>query len=243
MPAYKSFSELMTLAQRQMRGKLATLIGAMFLQELIILFADSIGIILFPGTDLLSYIFTFIISFIIQLFAGILQVGSCLLFLHTACGMPCQISDLFYGFKHSPDKAIKVQFIFALLHTICILPSTIILWTSTNAMDYNTLFTTSLATLIGTIVYMLITLPIFPMFYLLLDFPNLTVMELFKKSLDIMKGNCIRYLLLQLCFLPLMFLSVFTCGIALVWVIPYMNVTCTNFYLDIMACRNRQMGE
>lgn len=243
MPAYKSFTELMTLARRQMNGKLATLIGAMLLQELIILSANSVGILLFPETDLISNIFYFIISFIIQLFAGILQVGATLLYLHTACGMPCQISDLFYAFKHSPDKAIKVQFVFALLNAICMLPSNIILWTSTNAMDYNTLLTTSIATLIGTLVYLVVTLPIFPMFYLLLDFPNLTVMELFRKSFEIMKGNCIRYLLLQLCFLPLMFLSVFTCGLALVWVIPYMNVTCTNFYLDIMACRNRQMQE
>lgn len=243
MPLYKSFTELMTLARRQMNGKLATLIGALLLQELIILFANSIGILLFPETDLVSNIFYFIISFIIQLFAGILQVGSCLLFLHTACGMPCQISDLFYAFKHSPDKAIKVQFIFALLNTICMLPSNIILWLAPDGLDYNTLLTTSIATLIGTIVYMLITLPIFPMFYLLLDFPNLTVMELFKKSLEIMKGNCIRYLLLQFCFLPLMFLSVFLCCLPLVWIIPYMNVTCTNFYLDIMAHRNRKMQE
>lgn len=243
MPVYKSFTELMTLARRQMSGKLAVLIGAMLLQELILLFANSIGILLFPETDLISNIFYFLISFIIQLFGGILQVGSCLLLLHTACGMPCQISDLFYGFKHSPDKAIKIQFVFALLNAICMLPSNIILWTAPDTLDYNTLLTTSIATLIGTVIYMIITLAIFPMFYLMLDFPNLTVKELFKKSFSIMKGNCIRYLLLQLCFLPLLLLSVFTCGLALLWVIPYLNVTCTNFYLDIMACRNRQMQQ
>lgn len=243
MPVYKSFTELMALARRQMSGKLATLIGAMLLQELIILSANSVGILLFPETDLISNILYFVISFIIQLFAGILQVGATLLYLHTACGMPCRISDLFYAFRHSPDKAIKVQFIFALLNAICMLPSNIILWTATDTMNYNILLATSIATLIGTLIYLLITLPIFPMFYLLLDFPQLTVRALFQKSLKIMKGNCIRYLLLQLCFLPLMFLSIFTCGIALIWVIPFMNVTCTNFYLDIMAYRNKTFCE
>lgn len=241
MPIYKSYTELMTLARRQMNGKASLLIGAMLLQELIILLANSLGILLFPETDLISNILYFIITFIIQLFSGILQVGSCFLFLHTACKMPCQISDLFYAFKHSPDKAIKVQFVFALLNAICMLPANIVTWMAPDGLDYNTLLKTSIAILIGTIIYMLITLPLFPMFYLLLDFPNLTVIELFKKSFAIMKGNCIRYLLLQFCFLPLMLLSVFTCCIALIWVIPYMNVTCTNFYLDIMACRNRQM--
>lgn len=243
MPVYKSFTELMALARRQMSGKLATLIGAMLLQELILLIANSIGILLFPETDLISNILYFIITFIIQLFGGILQVGSCLLFLHTACGMPCQISDLFYGFKHSPDKAIKIQFVFALINAICMLPSNIVLWNAPEALDYNTLLMTSVTTLIGTIIYILVTLALFPMFYLMLDYPNLSAMELFKKSFTIMKGNCIRYLLLQLCFLPLMLLSLFTCGLGLLWVIPYMNVTCTNFYLDIMACRNRQMQQ
>lgn len=241
MPAYKSFTELKNLARRQMNGKLAVIIGAMLLQEFIVLFATSIAIALFPGTDMVSNILYFIITFIIQLFAGILQVGYCLLLLHAACGMPCQISDLFYGFKHSPDKAIKIEFVFALINAICMIPSDIIVWSAPDTLDYNTMLLTSLMTLLGSIVYMLITLAIFPMFYLMLDFPNLTVTELFKKSFAIMKGNCIRYLLLQLSFLPLAFLSMFTCGLALLWVIPYMNVTCTNFYLDIMACRNRQM--
>ena len=243
MPIYKSFTELMTLARRQMSGKITILICAMLLQEFIILSASSIGILLFPESDLISNILYFIITFIIQLFAGILQAGSCLLFLHTACGMPCQISDLFYAFKHNPDKAIRIQFFFAFINAICMLPANIVTWIAGGSIDYNTLLTTSIATLIGLFVYMVITLPLFPMFYLLLDFPNLTVTDLFKKSFSIMKGNCIRYLLLQFCFLPLMLLSVFTCCIALIWVIPYMNITCTNFYLDIMACRNRQMKQ
>lgn len=243
MPVYKSFAELKALARYQMNGKLSVLIGALLLQELIVLFATSIGVMLFPGTDMVSNILYYVVTFIIQLFAGILEVGASLIFLHVACNMPCQISDLFYGFKHSPDKAIKIEFVFALINTICMIPSDIAMWTATDVYNYQTLMMTSLTTLLGTIVYLVATLVIFPMFFLMLDFPNLTVMELFKKSFEIMKGNCIRYLLLQLSFLPIMFLSVFTCGIAMLWVIPYMNVTCTNFYLDIMACRNRQMQQ
>ena len=240
---YKSFAELKSLARYQMNGNLSVLIGALLLQELIILGASSIGMILFPGTDMISNILYYLVAFIIQLFAGVLKMGACLLYLHVACNIPCQIADLFYGFKHNPETAIKIQFAFTLINEICMIPYYIVAWTSENLFDYNTLLSLCMASLLGAIVYMLITLAIFPMFYLMLDFPNLTVMELFKKSFQIMKGNCIRYLLLQLSFLPIMFLSIFTCGIALLWVMPYMNVTCTNFYLDIMACRNRQMQQ
>ena len=184
---YKSFAELKSLARYQMNGKLPILIGTLLLQELIILLATSLGIMLFPGTDMISNILYYIVTFIIQLFTGVLQVGSCLLFLHASCNMPCQISDLFYGFKHNPDKAIKIEFVFALINSICMIPSDIVMWTAPNTMDYNTLMLTSLTTLLGTIVYMLVTLAIFPMFYLMLDFPNLAVGKLFKKSFEIIK--------------------------------------------------------
>lgn len=243
MPAYKSFAELKSLARYQMNGKLSILAGALLLEYFIIFFSSSIGMVLFPGTDVISNILYYIVIFIIQLFTGILKLGACLLYLHVACNMPCQFSDLFYGFKHSPDKAIKIQFVFAVINEICMIPYSIAAWTSENLMDYDTLLLLCVTSLLGTIAYMLVTLAIFPMLYLMLDFPNLTVMELFKKSFQIMKGNCIRYLLLQLSFVPIMFLSIFTCGIAMLWAIPYMNVTCTNFYLDIMACRNRQMQQ
>ena len=146
----KSYIELMALARIQMNGKASLLIGAMLMQAFIILFANSIGILLFPETDLISNILCFIITFIIQLFAGILQVGSCFLFLHAACNMPCQISDLFYAFKHSPDKAIKIQFAFALLDAICMIPANIVIFTTSNSLNYDTLLKTSIATLLGT---------------------------------------------------------------------------------------------
>ena len=243
MPTYKSFAELKSLARYQMNVKLSILAGALLLEYFIIFFSSSIGMVLFPGTDVISNILYYIVIFIIQLITGILKLGAGLLYLHVACNMPCQFSDLFYGFKHSPDKAIKIQFVFAVINEICMIPYSIAAWTSENLMDYDTLLLLCVTSLLGTIAYMLVTLAIFPMFYLMLDFPNLTVMELFKKSFQIMKGNCIRYLLLQLSFVPIMFLSIFTCGIAMLWAIPYMNVTCTNFYLDIMACRNRQMQQ
>jgi hypothetical protein len=47
---------------------------------------------------------------------------------------------------------------------------------------------------------------------------------------------------MYLSFVPLMLLSVFTLGIALVWVVPYMKMTAADFYLDLMSVRNRNMN-
>lgn len=96
-------------------------------------------------------------------------------------------------------------------------------------------------TLLCMMVYVVITLAFTPVFYMMLDFPNYTVKDILKKSIEVMKGNKMRYFLLDLSFIPWMFIGILTCGIGLLWIIPYMNMTSTNFYLDLMACRNKQI--
>ena len=48
-----------------------------------------------------------------------------------------------------------------------------------------------------------------------------------------MKGNIWRYLKLNLSFVPLIFLSAFTLYIALLWVLPYMEMSMATFYRDL----------
>jgi uncharacterized membrane protein len=92
------------------------------------------------------------------------------------------------------------------------------------------------------IISFVLTLPFFPAYYMLLDFPNQSVTEILKKCFDVMHGNKFRLFMMYFSFVPLMFLSVFTCGIALIWVLPYMKMTAANFYLDMMSVRNRNIN-
>ena len=48
-----------------------------------------------------------------------------------------------------------------------------------------------------------------------------------------MKGNFWRYVKLNLSFVPLLLLSVFTFYIALFWIIPYMEMSMATFYRDL----------
>lgn len=240
MREYKSFSKLKFLAREQMRGTTTTLVCAFLLQELIVFAATTVALSFVPGNDSISNIVYYIVTFIIQLLSGILQAGCCLLYLHAACGMKASVSDLFYCFSNSPDKAIKIQCPLAILNCICMLPSDYMLWKMpSNTLDYNMMMTTYLVTIVCSLVYFVITLGFFPVFYMMLDFEDFSVRDIFTKSWEFMKGQKMRYFLLQLSFFPLIFLSIFTCGIALLWIMPYMNMTSTNFYLDLMAYRNK----
>ncbi len=243
MPNYKPFRELKRLAKVQLQGKYGTMIGALILQELLVLFATGILSMLLPGTDTLSNILYYILTFIVQLIAGILQAGVSFLYLKAACGMQCSVGDIFYCFKHSPDKAIKIEFVLAIINAVCMLPSDILTWKYplTSLTDYDEIAMMYSVTLLCMMVYVVITLAFTPVFYMMLDFPNYTVKDILKKSIEVMKGNKMRYFLLDLSFIPWMFVGFLTCGIGLLWIIPYMNMTSTNFYLDLMACRNKQI--
>lgn len=128
MPNYKPFRELKRLAKVQLQGKYGTMIGALILQELLVLFATGILSMMIPGTDTLSNILYYILTFIVQLIAGILQAGVSFLYLKAACGMQCSVGDIFYCFKHSPDKAIKIEFVLVIINAVCMLPSDILTW-------------------------------------------------------------------------------------------------------------------
>ena len=48
-----------------------------------------------------------------------------------------------------------------------------------------------------------------------------------------MEGNKLRLLYLQLIFLGFYLLAVLSCGIGLLWLMPYMQQTMVSFYLDV----------
>ena len=96
--------------------------------------------------------------------------------------------------------------------------------------------------LICTIISTILTLPFFPVFYMVLDFPDWSATTILKKSFEVMSGNKLRLFLLYVSFVPSFLLSIFTCCIPLIWVIPYMSMAETDFYLDMMSVRNKSVN-
>ncbi|MDE7324156.1 MAG: DUF975 family protein [Lachnospiraceae bacterium] len=93
-----------------------------------------------------------------------------------------------------------------------------------------------------TVISLVLTLPFFPAFFMILDFPDWNVSTVLKRSFEVMHGNKLRLFLLYLSFVPSFLLSAFACGIPLIWILPYMNMATTNFYLDLMAVRNKSIN-
>lgn len=70
-------------------------------------------------------------------------------------------------------------------------------------------------------------------FYILYDNPNLGAMEALDLSKKIMMGNKWRLFCLHLSFIGWALLSILTCGIGFLWLVPYINTTVANFYEGI----------
>ena len=254
MENYKSNAELKNLARIQMSGKMGVLILAMVIEYVITYFTVFLVSKIIPAVSPMTAILNYIVTFIVQLLAFVLQVGACLLHLHASCDMPCSISDLFYGFRNGPDKAIKIGVVLAVINAVCMLPCDLLQGDMNRILNMeittyeqmqaltDSLISFYMVMLVCMIVYFVATLPFFPVFYMILDFPNYTAGTIFKQSIRLMKGNKMRYVSLQLSFLPLVFLSMLTCGIALLWVIPYMGMTSANFYLDLVSNKKSSLG-
>ena len=189
----------------------------------------------------LGIIVGFIISFILTLFGTILSVGQCSFYLNIACEQPYQFSDLFTGFKIHPDKTIITQVIIQLLTLLPLLPAIVVILITTAFYAQNIVISFLVACfllIIGAGISWWISLRFSQVYYLLLDFPDYTAMDLLKMSWKLMKGNVGRLLYIQVSFIPLTLAGLLSFGIGLLFVQPYQNMTYTLFYLDLMQANN-----
>lgn len=233
-PIYQTSAQLKTKARNQLTGRYGGAIALLVIIDAISLAAGFILSAFLPSGSLAAYIIRLAATFIVSVFVQVFQIGVVLYFLKIACGQTPSLADLTYGFKNNLEKHLLLTLIMTAISYVYQLCSDIPMEMYLNTFDPNYLFNALPVMLIATVVYVYVSLLVSQVYYLLLDFPNYSVKELFGKSLELMKGNKWRLFHLEFSFLPLIFLSFLTCGIGLLWLMPYMHMASTNFYLDLM---------
>ena len=66
--------------------------------------------------------------------------------------------------------------------------------------------------------------------FIMLDHPEMSAMEAIAASKKMMRGRKAEFFVLELSFFGWSFLATFTFGLLNIWLEPYMQVTCANFY-------------
>lgn len=182
----------------------------------------------------------YIVSALCQIFTSVFNVGLAYLALNVACGQTIGVSDIFYGYRNHLGKSLKISAFFVLMAQLTQLPSTVI---STLATDLSKeISIKKLLGLLGIllicyILYIIIYLGFSQTYFLLLDFPDKSAGSLIKLSFRIMKGHKWRFFLLEFSFLPLLFLCALSLGLGSLLVEPYMQITYTFFFLNLMQSR------
>lgn len=187
------------------------------------------------GDHLLILGLSYFVPFTISVSENIIHIGICLFFLNIACHHNYNTFDLLYGYSNQFGKNFCLSGIMTFLSFVTFLPVELMLERHQN----NALFPEDglkllLLQLCTLIIYLVIYLSISQIYYISLDHPELSVKEILKQSAKLMKGHKLRLFLLDLSFLPLLLLAVPTLGIGLFWIIPYMNMVHSLFFLKLM---------
>ena len=232
---FKSSEELKAFAKEHLFGKYGIAIGACVIVNLIILFVSFFSTIFLNMNTIYGIILNFVISFVISVLAGLFTSGEKYFYLKLVCGKPVTLGDVFYGFKLYPNKAVLIQLYLSIWIYISMIPRTILTYMlllyPENAIL--TLFY-SLSMILYLVVSVMIFLNYSQAFYLLHDFPEYSVNKLLSTSRQLMKGSKGRLFYLTVSFIPLLLLGLLSCGIAILWIAPYIDTTYTEFFLDLM---------
>lgn len=234
MISYKSGAELKDLAKYKLERNYGISIFTLLTVGMIKLSASTLLQQLIPGGSFSQYLLYLLADFILTAFLCIFQTGICLFFLNMACGQPYKADHLFYGFQNNPKASFTVSAATTFVTTLSLLPFEALRYFYWMTEDISFMYYALLALPIGYLVMYPIQLSLSQSYYLLLDFPNYTGKQALLASCKLMKKHMGRLFLLQLSFLPLMFLCIFTFFIGFLWLVPYMNMTYTLFFLDIM---------
>ncbi len=248
MKQYKKIFQLKNAAKDTLDGKYGSAVLIMFLSALIssavALFINMIAsttantIYYTSGNetavDAIYFIFDLILL-VTNILLGVLNAGVTLFFLNMACGQPYQIKDLFYGFQNESKKVLILSAAQVLCTAICLWPYQYLLQRYLRMEDPTILLYTAIALGIGLCVYVPVSLGINLAYYFLFDFPQYDGKETLALCWRMMNKQRGRLFLLELSFLPLMLLCILSFGVGFLWLNPYMQMTYTKFYLDLMS--------
>lgn len=239
MKLYKKTFELKNAAKDKLDGKYGP---ALLICLYASLFTGCISLVIDPfvpesSSMALFYVTQGMLSLILSWLLGIFDLGLAYFFLNAACGKNYSTRDLFYCFQNDAAKTLTISGVRALVSTVCLLPVQYILDAYRYFHAPSLLAAAGIAAAIGIGIYLYAGLGVTLSFFLQLDFPDRSAQDILRQSFQLIRGHRKRLFLLQLSFLPLTLLCVCSLFVGFLWLEPYMQMTYTCFFLDLMNPR------
>ena len=229
---------LKQFARYDLTGKLGIAIGGSMIVVLVNFVTGMLTGPLFSGNNLFSYVMQDALNFVISVIMGIFSAGLAYLFMNMARRREYALSDILWFFKNQPDRVLTASLVFSLIAFVTGLPAEIygnmyFRKAVTQEELMNMLMIYMVLYMTGIVLSVLLTVPFTFAYNILADDQEIGGFAALRKCLAMMRGNVVRYILLELSFLPWLIISVFAFYIPLLFVVPYMTMAETEFYLDL----------
>ncbi|MCR4996625.1 MAG: DUF975 family protein [Butyrivibrio sp.] len=237
MTNLKTAAELKAIAKERSLDKYGILILANIIIFVLQMAISSIVTISDSGS-LVIFTINEIIILIVQILLGILVSGKAYLYMNLIYSQTVSTSDIFFGLKQHPNKAVIIQSLFVLADFLASLPASIILFILTPDSPFSLRIALFVAVAIGIVVNIYVSLTYSQAFYLLHDYPDRSAKELLAYSKSLMQGNRLKLFYLHISFIPLIIFGCLTFFIPLLWISVYRYATLTAFYQNLIAAGN-----
>lgn len=256
MGQYKTRAELKNLAKEKLRGKygssmLACILPGIISYSIILPISFMVGMLVSaislmatgaPASDFILQAYSYPLGIIGAIGITMFSSGTARFFLNLACRKQPKVSDIFYGYTHQFKKTFLLSALLTLVPTVLQLPLDIsdmigltAIAESMSPMALGILrIVLVLLSLIGLIVYFPISFMLSQVFYLSQYYPEYNTKQTLQLSMQMMKGHKWRLFCLSVSFVPLLLLGVLTACIGFLWIVPYMQATETEFFLDLI---------
>ncbi len=235
MGEIRNAAELKSSARSYLQGRYAQVVPVHLLFLLISGALTSINLKLSGGKGYLFLLVQAGILLVGSILASLLHFGLCRFYMNLCCGFPYDAGDLFKGFSFRDDRPVRVALRLNLVMLGCELPSMILyaIYLSSGIIWFMPV--ASLALCVGLTVYLVYYLGMSQCFYLILDFPDKKLDEIITLSRWLMRGRRFRLFYLYVSYIPLYLLALLSCGIGLLWILPYAEASYACFHLNLTS--------
>lgn len=231
-------AQIKAQARFSLLGHLPVAVGSILLYLFITFFLAGLAASATDGDGLLFFVLSQVAAYLVQLVIGVLKYGLYSIFMDLQYRQPAFSSDVFRGFRENPYKIMQIEAILSGITLVCELPASYLVFTYSGSL---------LAVLPGILAWEAVALAAsiaVSLFYglvwfVLLDYPELTWKQALQQSRRLMDGNRLLYLYILVSFIPLYLLGLLSFGVALPWISSYRYAAEASFYRGIIIARRR----
>lgn len=235
MNGIRSSEELKCDARANLLGRYAKVVPV----HLLFLFVSATFTSLSANISSKRFVLAFFLAIGIHVLglvlANVLRFGLCAFYMNISCKYPASFIDIFRGFSFRDDRAVRIALKLTLTLLGCELPGVALYGLFRSSGNVYVLPFASLAACIGLTIYCIYYLGLSQCYYLILDFPDKDTGEIIKLSRWLMRGQRFKLFYIHISFIPIYIISVLSCGLGLLWALPYAEETFTCFHLNLTS--------